>query len=271
MSGIDFTKFFVIESYNKYDWGFDIDYVSKNSDSIDYKEYYKQVKKEFNKYKNNPEDITNVEKVRLVTDIKRIIDCRCRVILNKLGYVKKITKKNYPELKEISELKNLNDLTLISFLLDIDLEIIFKSRQIRNCTEHEHTVPTFDEIKESLSSCELFLIVLKNMFDKSRLSYFEIYSEDADYKITIQPYKSNYDVYENIGGIALDGIYYHSFKYEYSILLRYILARNFDNIPRELFKINSDMPNDKINCIGLTFGGEHDYDNLFFDSPFDFI
>ncbi|MCY6372797.1 hypothetical protein [Clostridium ganghwense] len=271
MKNIDFTNFVVIESYNKYQYQFGIDYVSKNCNVIDYKKYYKQVKKEFNKYKIE-KNITDIDKVRLITDIKRIIDCRCREILNKLGYVKDITSKNYPELVKIPELKNINDLTLISFLLDINLEIILKSRKVRNNTEHEFIVPTFEELKNSLSSCELFLIALKNMFVENRFSCFKITSKESSQIINIIPYKQNIGEYENIGLISLNDKCYDSFSMEYSILLRYIISRNFDNIPRDLFEINRNMPNEKIHCSGLTFADrDYSYDELFFECPFDYI
>lgn len=255
MKNIDFTKFYIIEDYNKYSYAFDMDFNKKEKKIINYLEYYKDIYEKMKRLKK----LSDIDKVRLITDIKRLVDCRCAMILENLGYLEPITKENYPELLRINELKNLNKMTLISYLMDINLEIIFKVRKIRNTVEHEYYIPSTEEIKESFSSCELFLIVLKSMFSSDKFKYYEITSYNTDKVITIQPYKTE----DGLGNINLTGVKYTSKDKEYTILLRYILSRKFDNIPKELFKVNSSMPDERIKCIGIQ-------DAKFYEDIFDF-
>lgn len=101
------------------------------------------------------------------------IDCKCKNILNKFGYVKELNEKNYPDIKEYFKGESAPIITLISNLTDLNLIIVDEVRELRNILEHEFKIPKIEEVKRAVSVAELFILAI-NYKIINTLYYIEI-------------------------------------------------------------------------------------------------
>lgn len=121
--------------------------------------------------------------VGALSNSKRAIDCQIDWIISYLGFDHlKFNESKYPEVKllidEFEHMKNNSkDLTMkLRFIQALGIAptfLISKIRKVRNKLEHEYTLPSIEDVIESIEVAELFINATENiLFNKFCTDYF---------------------------------------------------------------------------------------------------
>ncbi|UPA31753.1 hypothetical protein L0P85_06345 [Terrisporobacter glycolicus] len=183
-----------------------------------------------NDFELTPDDFLNFAKdeyklldkkglVGALSNSKRAIDCQIDWIISYLGFEHlKFNENKYPEVKllidEFEHLKNNSkDLTMkLRFIQALGIAptfLISKIRKLRNKLEHEYTLPSEEDVIESIEVAELFINATENiLFNKFCTDYIvqnEYDENDKEFyknsllKVSFNSESSfNSDVYINI-------------------------------------------------------------------------
>lgn len=121
--------------------------------------------------------------VGALSNSKRAIDCQIDWIISYLGFDHlKFNESKYPEVRLLIDEfedthKNSKDLTMkLRFIQALGVAptfLISKIRKIRNELEHEYTLPSIEDVIESIEVAELFINATENiLFNKFCTDYF---------------------------------------------------------------------------------------------------
>lgn len=122
-------------------------------------EYYNWAKESWDKY-GNEMDLRH--RVETISNIKRFIDCKCELFLRELGYNNEINEKNYKFIKNYIFSDQAPQISLCSYLLNLNMIIVSEIRSLRNKVEHNYLKPTINDVIRAISVADLFNLAFKD-------------------------------------------------------------------------------------------------------------
>lgn len=244
---VDWSNFYILHNCSTDSIAFDD--VDDGFTEIKPHEYLKNAKKIFNSHA----ELDNVDKINIISNVKRFIDCRCENILKLFGYNEKITDRNYPELKDFFKGEGNNNINFIGYLSDLNMILIEEVRKLRNIIEHDYKLVKDEDVKRAIAVAELFAVFVDSKFHYTRLDFIEIYSYH-EVQMEIHFVK---DVDKNEAFLYLGDKKYSNKDKEFAQILRIVINGNYHELP--------NVFGQDINRQFINFKEHYDEDMLNFD------
>lgn len=223
---IDWTNFYIL--HNNKPTSIQFSAKANTFTEIKPEEYFKHAKESF----NSNDELTDIDKTNIISNVKRCIDCKCENILKLFGYDKKIIDKNYPNLKEFFKGEGNANINFISYLTDLNMILIEEVRKLRHIIEHDYKKVTNEEVERAIAIGELFLIVIDSKFHFEKLNSIEIHSyPESELEIYFTVDDESNDVFLYLGEKK-----YSNKDKEFVQILRIIINGYFYDLPSVLGK-----------------------------------
>ncbi|MBI6020013.1 hypothetical protein H8J79_04085 [Clostridium perfringens] len=207
-------------------------------------EYYKWAKDYWNKY---GEKMNLRQRIETISHIKRFIDCKCDLFLRELGYNQEINIKNYKFIKKHILSDQAPQISLCSYLLDLNMIIVSEIRSLRNKVEHDYLKPTINDVIRAISVADLFKLAFKDKINNI-IYLCEVMSIDKNSSIEIFLHKEDGN---DIGELSLsnpvitiNNLNLRSEDEYYCEVLRMLISYDFKELPQIL---GVKMPKEYIN------------------------
>ncbi|MEG2458116.1 MAG: hypothetical protein RSB41_04430 [Bacilli bacterium] len=236
---IDWTNFYVLTLESKQEVFFNNRDFGIGHTELTAEDYFSWAKEGIDQNK----EISVKEIIEIISNVKRAIDCKCESFLKTYGFIEDINSVNYPWFKELIKGEPISFLSLISYLMDLNLIIIEEIRKLRNKTEHDYSIPTIEDAKRAVAVGELFLLAFNQKVNNIRY-YCQISSEKYDDEFYICLYRDgDEDPFNSDSLIEINDTIFNSSKKEYAMLLKLLVNGDFNNLP---FLFNKEIPSKSI-------------------------